>query len=342
MIQERIATAREWVEADKSRQAKFKDAPLRALEEFDPDLPKSLPEEIRRAVEGEFKQTPCSSAPPSGAYSACSLEILQRVAVWLGQGEGNRATFELDPATAVDAIGGPSGSLANVSRSNLPPGVLLAVVISNACIIRDLIRANLDAQFNLSSTGTFLPDDPFVWTGSSPLPIPGVATVSLTALSVFVSEAQQVILGASFSTSLVNGAVTATAWVRVPVNVTVAPSGSSVVARLTPMSATVTASRVDVAAWVYLVVAVGAGPFLLSALAIADAMADPAIAGPIGGVVNGALAPISFTIPLPPGLAVGTAAATLFQADAPRRMISIGGIATSASGRDHDLVVRLA
>jgi hypothetical protein len=214
--------------------------------------------------------------------------------------------------------------------------------VSNAALLRDFVRPAMVSGFGLAPSG-FVPSDPFMWTGSASLALPGVGTAIITSMTAFVNEANQIVLTFSFNTRLVDGAISVSASISVPVDVVVTSRGGSLIATFTPAPATVNSSRVDVAAWVYVAIAFGGGLVLLGALALADAIADGAISGPLATAVNGAVAASTVPIPLPTGLpTLAVSGVSLFQADALRRTIRIGVIALPAPGRDHNMVVRLA
>jgi hypothetical protein len=240
-------------------------------------------------------------------------------------------------------LGGAPGNMGLISRSNLGSGDGIAFIVSNACLLRDLVRPLLDRRFGLTASGTFLPSDPFLWTGRAPIAIPGVGTAFMTNLSVFVDELQRVVLAFSVTASFAEGGISVHASLRVPAAIAVASGAGGLVATFTPAPAVVTSSRVDVEAWVYIAIAFGGGPLLVAALAAADAIADGEIAGPLATAVNGAISAITIPIPLPAGVpTLRVTGTSLFQADAPRRMLATFGFPMPAPGRDHDLVVRLA
>jgi hypothetical protein len=240
-------------------------------------------------------------------------------------------------------LGGLSGAITRITRSNIGSGDMFALIVSNGCLLRDLIRPNIDRLLGLSGSGIFIPDDPFLWTGRRAIPIPGVGTLFITDIAVFVDEGQRLILTGSASATLLEGAVSVAVSLRIPVSFTMTTDSTGLTVTLTPGAAAVTSSRVDVAWWVYVAAAFGGGPLLIAALAIADAVADGAIASPIAGEINRAAQATTFQIPLPAGVPqLRVTGTSLFQADAPRRTIRIGTIPMPAAGRDHDLVVRLA
>ncbi|HEY8789997.1 MAG TPA: hypothetical protein VIM10_12810, partial [Actinopolymorphaceae bacterium] len=76
------------------------------------------------------------------------------------------------------AVGGPAGDPNLISRSMLltsgagVPLDAVALDISNACLLRDLIRPVLAARLALPSGG-FLPGHPCFFIGASPLTVPG-------------------------------------------------------------------------------------------------------------------------------------------------------------------------
>jgi hypothetical protein len=240
-------------------------------------------------------------------------------------------------------LGSPLGRLTRITRSNLAGGDQLAVIIANACLIRDLVRAPVDRVLGLSSSGAFVADDPFVWTGNLNIPIPN-ATLSLTSMAVFIDETQRLVVTVSATASVLNGAATVFVSLRVPISFTVTTNAGGLLVTLSPGPAAVLSSRVDVAWWVYAAVLFGGGPFLAAVLAIADAIADGAIGGPIAVEVDRAIPDqIPVPIPLPAGVPMLSVRGTsLFQADAPQRTLMVGPITMPAAGRDHDLVVRLA
>jgi hypothetical protein len=219
----------------------------------------------------------------------------------------------------------------------------LAMVLSNACLLRDFVRPTLGNRFGLSPGG-FLAGDPFLWFGSSTVPLPGTPPITITSAGVSVDEMQDLVLRFSFTSSALGGGVSVTASVAVPATLAVSAAGGSITVTFTPGRARVTSSRVDVAWWVYLLSAVTLGVAGVAALALADAIADGAIAGPLETLITGALSAITVTVPLPAGLPpLAVTMQSLFQTDAPQRMVpSLGGVILPASGRDHDLIVTFA
>lgn len=245
-------------------------------------------------------------------------------------------------------IGGPRGNLGLVTRSALRSGVGgrdidgLSLVILNASLLRDFIRPRVVGLLGLTPGG-FIASDPFLWSGSLTTTLPGMPPVTITRVSVFVNETQALVLTFSFSTSVVAGGVTISATVAVPITLTTTALAGGIAVTLTPGPATVLSSRVDVAWWVYLLSAVSLGVVGLAALALADAIADGTVAAPITTAVSGAMVAATVVIPLPPGVpALTVTRQVLFQADAPRRIISFGPFPFPAAGRDHDLVLTFA
>jgi hypothetical protein len=103
-IEERIVKARKWLAADRERKLRFERAPVRTLVELFPDLRDKLPKELLPGLGGDLDSA-CAQLP-SGAYDACVFELLQRVAVWLGQSPTHRDEFSRNPTAAVDAVAG--------------------------------------------------------------------------------------------------------------------------------------------------------------------------------------------------------------------------------------------
>lgn len=244
-------------------------------------------------------------------------------------------------------LGGPRGNLGLVNRSALRSGIDgrdidgLSLVISNASLLRDFIRPRVVGLLGLTPGG-FVAGDPFLWFGSVTTTLPGMPPVTITSVSVSVNETQALVLTFSFSTSALAGGVTIRATVSVPITLTTTASAGGISVTLTSGPATVLSSRVDVAWWVYLLSAVSLGVAGLAALALADAIADGTVGAPITAALSSAMA-TTVAIPFPPGVpALTVSQQVLFQADAPRRIISLGLVSFPAAGRDHDLVLTFA
>jgi len=171
--------------------------------------------------------------------------------------------------------------------------------------------------------------------------LPGAPPITITIAGAAVDQMQEIVLRFSFTASAVSGGIVISASVAIPVTVAVTAAGGTITVTFTAGRPRVTSSRVDIAWWVYLLAAVTLGTVGVAALALADAIADGAIGGPIETALAGAITAIRITIPLPPGLPpLSVTSQSLFQADAPLRTILLpGGIAAAAFGRDHDLIV---
>jgi ABC-type transporter Mla MlaB component len=247
-------------------------------------------------------------------------------------------------------LGGAPGNLSMVTRSSIRPSITggdidgLALVISNASLLRDFLRPTVGNLFGLTAGG-FLANDPFRWFGSVTTTLPGTSPMTVTSVSVFVNEIQQLVLLFSFSASGAGGGITVSATVSIPISIGVMAAGGSITVTFTPGRPMVLTSRVDIAWWVYLLTAATLGFGGLYLLTWADAIADGAIGGPMETAIAGGLTAITATIPLPAGVPpVSVTMQSLFQGDAPRRMITAPGVPFTipAPGRDHDLIVTFA
>jgi hypothetical protein len=245
-------------------------------------------------------------------------------------------------------LGGPRGNLALIGRSALRRSISggfidgIALIISNASLLRDFVRPMIGNLLGLTPAG-FLAVDPFLWFGSVTTTLPGAPPITITSAGAAVDQLQEIVLRLSFTSSAVSGGVVVSASVSQPVTIAVTAAGGSIRVTFTPGRPRVTSSRVDIAWWVYLLSAVTLGTVGIAALALADAIADGAIGGPIETALTGAFGAISLTLPLPPGLPpLAVTSQSLFQADAPLRFIALPGfpgLVFPAAGRDHDLIV---
>jgi hypothetical protein len=245
-------------------------------------------------------------------------------------------------------LGGTAGNLMRITRSSMRKSASgadidhLVLILSNACLIRDMIRPAVGNLFGLTAAG-FLASDPFRWSGSVPLAVSGM-TLTITSVAVFIDEMQDIVLLFSFSTSAVSGGVTVSATVSIPITVSFAGGAGSVSAAFMPGRPRVLSSSITIAWWVYLLSAATLGTVGLAALGLANAVGNATISGALETAIAGAITAITMTIPLPAAIPVLTLTEqSLFQADAPLRFVTLpGGISIPALGRDHDLIVGFA
>lgn len=238
-------------------------------------------------------------------------------------------------------LGGSAANPNLITRSALrtstttgTPIDALALIISNACLLRDFARPAVGNALGLTAAG-FAPFDPFFWTGSASTSIGGTpATISFASVSV--NESAQLVVVFTFAISALGGGITAHGTATIAVNVGLSSSGAGIAVTLTPQAAVISGAHVDIAWWVYLLSALTLGTHGLVALAVADAILDGAVSG---GAMS--IPPVTMTLPLPAGVPpIFVTGLSLFQGDAPRRVLPFPAIL--GAGRDHDLIATFA
>ena len=117
LLGERVAAARHAVQ-EAGLAERFAAAPLSILLEVMPELRDRIPEELRPLVRDEVGEGVCAEKCPTGIYDACVGELLRRVLLWVSHTSGNRAAFEADPGTAVEAVRGTAPAEAVVLAKN--------------------------------------------------------------------------------------------------------------------------------------------------------------------------------------------------------------------------------
>ncbi len=245
-------------------------------------------------------------------------------------------------------IGGAFGT--TPTRSDLlratggEPADRADLIISNACLLRDLVRPNLMAPpasggggLGLTAGGFLpgtgpVPGSPLAWVGSVPFPpAAGGAISSVTINSVIVGvDGTNLRLLVSATANGLSGplgsAFTVNASIDVTVSVSAAISGGTLTLALTPVGTPAVSSNVSIAWWVYVLGFVLGGFTGVEIIAIANAFADTFANGLVAGLVKGALGPISVPIPLPSGVpALTVRQVSLFQADAPPSLVLVDG-----------------
>lgn len=253
-----------------------------------------------------------------------------------------------------------AGNFSLVTRSAIRPSTVvgtdidgLAIVVSNLCLVRHLIGPAVGNSLGLTLAG-MVSGDPFLWTGSVPLALRGAGAaglppIALNSVAVFVDGAGNLAMSAGFSSSALAGGIVLNASVTVSIRPNVSIVGGRLVFAFTPNRPVVNSARVDIEAWVYLLVIANPllGPVVAAILGLADILADGLISAPIESVMMAALTsgpfPSSLSIPLPSGIpALNVTGQSLMQGDAPQRVITIAGLTFPAPGRDHDLILTMA
>jgi len=208
------------------------------------------------------------------------------------------------------AVGGPAGDPNLISRSMLltsgagVPLDAVALDISNACLLRDLIRPVLAARLALPSAG-FLSSHPCFFIGASPLTVPGgipfrAAGVVVNSVMTGIDEAGLLRVSIRLTLLGIGGAFTYKATINAAMRMTATLSGRTLTVTLAPSGTpVVTNSDIDIAWWVYAAGAFTGGSLLLSVLATIDLLGGLLLAGPVGAAV-GAVAPtVTVNAPLP-------------------------------------------
>lgn len=257
------------------------------------------------------------------------------------------------------------GDVRAVQESQLGAGETMAVTISHAALVRDVLRPAMFSTFNgLGTSGALIASLARRWllvtkrevtvfeTAVVPPP-PGTSTFTLTSLLVLVDNSERVRLLFGIRAPRYAGAVTAVASIDLHLGFSAAVrgagAGQEVVITpsiLNPATA-VTSKRADVAPWVYLL-AGGLGGIIGGPLGVALGLI---VTGILDGTVlevvaSGTLAkkisestPGSTANPLPADVQLASTGVSLFQADAaaltdqPWPLFDI---------RDHDLVLRFS
>ena len=252
------------------------------------------------------------------------------------------------------AVGGPAGDPNLISRSMLltsgagVPLDAVALDISNACLLRDLIRPVLAARLALPSGG-FLPGHPCFFIGASPLTVPGgtpfgTAGVVVNSVITGIDEAGLLRVAVRLTVLGIGGAFTYKATINAAMRMTATLSGRTLTVALSPAGTpVVTGSDIDIAWWVYAAAAFTGGSLLLSVLATIDLLGGLLLAGPVGAAVGAVIPTVAVSAPLPgrvPPLALR--ATSLNQVDAPRRVIMLPGptpIPIADAFRSHDVIL---
>lgn len=255
---------------------------------------------------------------------------------------GNQSVFLLF------VIGGSFGT--TPTRSDLlratggQPADRADLIISNACLLRDLVRPSLMAPPASGGGGLGLtaggfmpgtgpsPGSPLAWGGSVPFPpAMGGAISSVTINSVIAGvDGTNLRLLVSATANGLSGplgsAFTVNASIDAAFSLSAAISGGTLTLTLTLAGTPAVSSNVSIAWWVYVLGFVLGGFTGVEIIAIANAFAGNFANGLIAGLVKGALRPISIPIPLPSGVpALSVRQVSLFQADAPPSFVLAGG-----------------
>jgi hypothetical protein len=234
-------------------------------------------------------------------------------------------------------FGGTSGTPSLITRSMLAAGSgeRAALSLSNAFILRDLLRPAIAVPLGLSPAG-FLPSHPCAWTGSAPVGVAptGVATASINSMLAGIDEAGLVHVVLVATATGTGGSFTLTATIDISMRVTVTQTGTGLSISIAPAGPPAVSSDYSIAWWVYGIGVLTGSGSLLTVLAVIDAFGGLFSNGPISGAVFAALPSRSFNIPLAlPGLTLSRVRQT--QPDAPRRTL----LGLPDPFRSHDLIM---
>ena len=225
---------------------------------------------------------------------------------------------------------------AAITRSAIrigPAGVprdLAAVIIGNACVLRDLLRPMLRTGLGLTNSG-FLSTHPCAWSGNVALPasatVAGVRPAVRAVIGgIDTSGALRVRLAFDGEHSTGAFGITGSIDLRIGLSITTAADGSRTLT-LTVGTGVVTSLDIWVAWWVY-VGGIFVSPLLTLAIALTDAFAGGALANTINSAVRSAIGPGTLSLPLPSG-AIGVTGLSAAQPDAEPRTITVGPFSIS-------------
>jgi hypothetical protein len=250
------------------------------------------------------------------------------------------------------AVGGPAGDTNLISRSMLMtsgagvPLDAVALDVSNACLLRDLLRPVLTARLALPTAG-FLPGHPCFFVGAAPLTVPGgtptgTAGVVVNSVVTGIDEAGLLHVVIRLTVLGIGGAFTYRATINAAMRMTATLSGRTLTVALAPAGTpVVTGSDIEIAWWVYAAAAFTGGSLLLSILATIDILGGLLLAGPVGAAVGAVIPTVPVSTPLPgrvPPLALRST--SLNQTDAARRTITLPGPVTIPDAfRSHDVIL---
>jgi hypothetical protein len=176
-------------------------------------------------------------------------------------------------------------------------------IIPNATLLGDFLRPSVDARFSLSGNGSFVPDHPLSWSGSSTLFPTDVGNLNLTAVRASTSSPNRIVLDLSAGARLAGGAINIHVRMRAIMTLTATRDGSNLNLIPTLLPVEVIEARVDVEAWVYAAIAFGGGPYFLGVLAVADSIVDGELHRLLTGIINSSMLPtivLNFGIPIIP------------------------------------------
>lgn len=230
-------------------------------------------------------------------------------------------------------IGGrrADASPAAITRSAIrigPAGVprdLAAVIVSNACVLRDLLRPMLRTGLSLSNSG-FISQHPCAWLGTANLPasatVAGVRPrVRAVIGGIDTTGALRVRLAFDGEHSTGAFGIEGTIDLRIGITITQNADGTRTLS-LTPGTGVVTGLDIWVKWWVY-VGGIFVSPLLVLAIALTDAFAGGGLANTINTAVRNALGPGTLGLPLPAN-AISVTTLSSAQADAEPRLIDVG------------------
>lgn len=220
---------------------------------------------------------------------------------------------------------------AAITRSAIrvgPAGIprdLAAVIVGNACVLRDLLRPMLRTGLGLSNSG-FAASHPCAWIGTANLPasatVAGVRPrVRAVIGGIDTSGALRVRLAFDGEHSTGAFGITGSIDLRIGLSITSNPDGTRTLT-LTAGTGVVTSLDIWVAWWVY-AGGIFVSPLLVLAIALTDAFAGGALANTINGAVRAAIGPGTLGLPLPAN-AISVTGLSAAQPDAEPRVIDLG------------------
>jgi hypothetical protein len=253
-------------------------------------------------------------------------------------------------------VGGPGGSKSTLTRSNLQrntagaPTDLVAIVINNQCVMRDLVEPTLESSSSLGLPASgFLParfEPALAWAGNTALTAAETTAIPQVNATVVLGGIDGVnidffLLG---NANGIGGTFSVDPFtVAVSFGLSASSSSNSITLTISPVGSPTVTSSVSIAWWVYVGSFIIGGLDLVALTAIANAfasnVADSIVEGKLGAVLPGAT---TFSLPLPPGSPpLSVRATSLRQPDAPTANFGSGFLSGIFPWRLNDVVINL-
>lgn len=275
--------------------------------------------------------------------------------VTLAAGPPAATGLELSPTLAslrlLYTLRGSRGNPSAITRSQLlfssltgAPVDAAAIVLSNACFLRDFIRPAIASTLGIPES-MFGSDHPCQFTGPSPISIAapdGIEGVLCDYLWAGIDGGGVLKILFGITATGPGGTFTIDCRINAGLALSVGASGSSITFTATPLLPVSVASDIAIAAWVYVVAALTGGSVLVVTLALIDAFAGFALNLPVAAAIGGALTAITVSTPLPgrfPALVVRSS--SFAQPDAEARLLFWGPLAVPDPFLAEDLIFNL-